>query len=325
MNKNQINFAIRAFVSVALIIILLYIMRDKYADIINALKQMRVGIFVWAFFSFFAAISLASIRLKLIVGAGQETDIKTREALSLTLIGYFFNNFLPTAIGGDVIKAYYLSKKSGDKMASYTSVFIDRAMGLVTMVLMATAALLFVQGEIVDLKIRRLIYAITAVAVISILFLMNKNFARKFSFVLMFARPIEEKLKNAYNAIHSYKNHTVLIVKSLAISVVSQILFFASIGIAAISIGSNISALQIFLRMPIISAMSLLPSINGLGIREGATVLLFGPLIGKDKAFAVSVIWLFILFVISVIGGLVYALSPQFRVKLNKVMKDYDK
>jgi len=67
--------------------------------------------------------------------------------------------------------------------------------------------------------------------------------------------------------------------------------------------------------------MSLLPSINGLGLREGATVLLFGPLIGKTSAFAVSVLVIAMLLATSLVGGLIYAISPQFRVKL----KDLDK
>jgi len=319
MQKNILSFILRTFVSVTLILILLYIMRDKYGEILKTLKGTNVSIFGFAFFVFAGALSLASFRLKLIIEAGENLKIRFREAISLTYIGYFFNNFLPTAIGGDVVKAYYLAKKSRDKMSSYTSVFIDRVVGLVTMIFMATVALLLVPGQIVDEKVRRMIYLITAIAVLGIVFLMNKNFARKFSALLHFVRPIEEKLKNAYNSIHVYKHHTELLIQSLAISVISQLLFFATIGILAAGIGIHIPPLQILLRMPIISAMSMLPSINGLGLREGSTVLLFGPLIGKETAFAVSILWLLILFIASIIGGLIYGLSPQFKVKLKEV------
>ncbi|MFH0764236.1 MAG: lysylphosphatidylglycerol synthase transmembrane domain-containing protein [Candidatus Omnitrophota bacterium] len=318
MQKKIISILLRTFVSVSLILILLYIMRDKYNQILQVLKGTRIGVFGLAFLVFTLATSLASLRLKLIIEAGENIKIKFLEAFSLTYIGYFFNNFLPTSIGGDVVKAYYLAKKSSDKMSSYTSVFIDRVIGLVTMIFMATIALLLVQGKIVDERVRRMIYAITAIAVLVILFLMNKNFARKFSALLYFARPIEEKLKNAYNAVHAYKHHTELLIQSLAISVVSQLCFFASIGILALSIGVGIPVIEILLRMPIISAMSMLPSINGLGLREGSTVLLFGPLIGKENAFAVSILWLSILFIMSVLGGLIYGLSPQFKVKFKE-------
>jgi hypothetical protein len=74
--------------------------------------------------------------------------------------------------------------------------------------------------------------------------------------------------------------------------------------------------------MPIISAVSLLPSINGLGVREGSTVLFFGPIIGKENAFVVSILWFLVLFVTSIAGGLIYALSPQFKIKWGDVKED---
>jgi len=318
MNKRHINIAVRSLISVMLLVILLYIMRGKYADILNALRGISVRFLAPAFTSFFGALALSSLRLKLIVEASGDKHLKFGDALSLTFIGYFFNNFLPTAIGGDVVKGYYLSKKKSDKIASYTSVFIDRAIGLFTMVLMATTALIFMQGEIIDYRVRRFIYIISALAFVAIAFLMNKRFARKFSFIFLFLRPMEEKIKAVYNAVYLYRHHTLLIIQSVTISVFSQILFFVSIGLIGMSINARISAMEILVRMPIISAMSLLPSINGLGLREGSTVLLFGPIIGKEKAFAVSIIWLFVLFVTSIIGGVVYALGRQFKVKFNE-------
>jgi hypothetical protein len=77
--------------------------------------------------------------------------------------------------------------------------------------------------------------------------------------------------------------------------------------------------MDILLRMPLISMISLLPSINGLGVREGSTVLFFGPLIGKENAFVVSILWLFTLFLTSIAGGIIYGLSPQFRIRLKDI------
>jgi hypothetical protein len=86
--------------------------------------------------------------------------------------------------------------------------------------------------------------------------------------------------------------------------------------VVALSIGSNLRPLDILLRMPLVSIMSMLPSVNGLGLREGATVIFFGSMIGKGHAFAVSILWLLVLSVTSILGGLIYAISPQFHVKL---------
>ena len=191
------------------------------------------------------------------------------------------------------------------------------------MIFMAFVALLFAQDEH-----RRqesevyIIYAIAALSALGIIFMAHEGFARKFSGLLAIVRPIEERLKKAYRAINSYRHHTLLMLQTLAISILSQLLFFARMGILVISIGSRISTFNILLRMPIISMMSLLPSINGLGLREGATVLLFGPLIGKESAFAVSILVIAVLLITSIVGGLIYAFSPQFKVKFADIKKE---
>lgn len=294
-------------------------MRDKYGQILNALKGANMRVFSLAMAAFIIAVSLASLRLKLIIDVQDDISATFPEAFSLTFIGYFFNNFLPTSIGGDVVKAYYLSKKTTGKASSFTSVFVDRAIGLVTMVFMAFVALIFARGIIVDDAVRYMIYAIMAISLFGILFILNKNLAKKLFGPMFFLKPVEEKLKNIYNAAHMYKHHKILLVQSLVISVLSQIFFFISIGVLALSIGSRISVTDILLRMPVVSILSMLPSINGLGLREGATVLFFGPLIGSENAFAVSILWLLVLFIASIMGGLIYALSPQFKFKLKEI------
>lgn len=310
----------RAFISLSFILLLLYIMRDKYPQIIRVLASTKAFIFILSFLIFILACSVASIRLKLIIGA-QGIPVTFKEVLSLTFIGYFFNNFLPTAIGGDVVKAYYLSKKTDNKAGSYASIFVDRAIGLLTMILMAFVALFFVKEGVVDNTVKYIVYAITLFSMLAIVFMTNRKLASKFSFLLFFLKPVKEKLKKIYEIIHRYQYRKTLILKSFAISFLSQLLFFSSLGIVALSIGSRIPIKDILIKIPIISIMSLLPSINGLGLREGSTVMFFGPLIGQDRAFAVSILWLLILLCVSVMGGIIYGLSPQFKVKLKEIEK----
>ncbi|MBN1527245.1 MAG: flippase-like domain-containing protein [Candidatus Omnitrophica bacterium] len=317
MNK-RLFLLLRIAVSSVLILLLLYIMRDKYGQIAAVLKDTRLSTFGIAFLLFTTAVTIASLRLKLIIEA-QGIPATFLEAVSLTFIGYFFNNFLPTAIGGDMVKAYYLSRKTHEKMGAVASIFVDRLIGLITMIFMAFVALLLVDSEIMDPMVRYLIYAITLASAAGLFFMANKGFARRFSGILSLVRPLEEKLRKAYNTVHKYRHRKALLAQSLFISVISQIFFFFSLAMLAASIGSYIPAKEIFLRMPIVSMLSLLPSINGLGLREGATVVFFGPLIGKANAFTVSILWLAVLLIVSIIGGIVYGLSPQFKMKMKDI------
>lgn len=293
-------------------------MRDKYPQILKAFASTDVPTFFLGFLIFVAACAAASVRLKLLIGA-QDIVVTFRETLPLTFIGYFFNNFLPTAIGGDVVKAYYLSHKTENKIGSYASVFVDRIIGLITMVLMAFAALLFVKEGTVDNTIKYIVYTITLCSILAIVFMTNKRLAKKLSFLLFIVKPLKEKFKKIYEIIHEYQYQKLLMVKSFAISFISQILFFMSLWVVAMSLGGRIPVKDLFIKTPIISMMSLLPSINGLGLREGSTVVLFGPIIGQDKAFAVSILWLLVLLCISIIGGIIYAVSPQFKIRMKEI------
>lgn len=315
--KKRFFSILRIAVSILFMIILLYIMRDKYDEIAARLKTTNLALLSLAVLAFLGAIAIASLRLKLIIKA-QEFSVTFLEALSLTLIGYFFNNFLPTSIGGDVVKAYHLAKHTDERMGSFASVFVDRIIGLFTMIFMAFAALFFVRSGALDKRMVYLIYLMAGLSALAIIFMTNRNFAKVFSVFMVFLRPIEETLKRAYNVIHKYKHHKILIYQSLLISIVSQMLFFLSLAILIYSIGSRVTIMDILLRVPIISTLSLLPSLNGLGIREGSMVLLFGSLIGRENAFAVSILWLLVLFITSIAGGIIYGLSPQFKIRLEE-------
>jgi uncharacterized protein (TIRG00374 family) len=290
-------------------------MRGKYDQIFAALKRTDPRYFLAAVAIYTTAIMIASLRLQLLANV-QSIRLNFLESASLNYIGYFFNNFLPTSIGGDVVKAHHLSKKTDDKTRPYTSVFMDRAIGLVTMIFMAFAALLITGTSVIDVRVKAVIYAVTAVSALAIAFMIHEPIAKMFAPLLRIVKPAEQGLKKIYRAINMYRHHAILMLKTLAVSVLSQLLYFLSMGVLAAGMGSRISLLDLLLRMPIVSILSLLPSINGLGLREGSTVLLFGPLIGRTNAFALSILLLAMLIVTSVAGGLIYALSPQFRVKL---------
>ncbi|MDP3730798.1 MAG: lysylphosphatidylglycerol synthase transmembrane domain-containing protein [Candidatus Omnitrophota bacterium] len=317
---KTLSQTLRALVSIFSIALLLYIMRGKYPEILKAFASAKVPLLLLALLIFAGAAAVASVRLRLLIEA-QGIAITFKETLSLTFIGYFFNNFLPTSIGGDVVKAYYLSKKTDKKAGAYASVFVDRVIGLFTMIFMAFLALFFAEEGIVDPALRCIIYAITFGSIVFIVLMTNKRLAQKFSFLFFMINPIKEKLKKIYEVIHQYQYQKALMFRSLLISFASQVLFFASLGVVILSIGSRIPVKDLFIKTPIVGMMSLLPSINGLGLREGSNVVLFGPLMGSDKAFAMSILWLLILLCISVTGGLIYAFSPQFKIKLKELNK----
>jgi len=58
------------------------------------------------------------------------------------VVGQFYNMFLPTSVGGDVVRSYELGKFSGRQAAALASVFVERYTGVLTLLLFALLAVL---------------------------------------------------------------------------------------------------------------------------------------------------------------------------------------
>ncbi len=303
---------LRAAISVGLIALLLYMMRGNYNKIILIFNHIKGEIFAFSVLTYIGTLLVTSLRVRMII-LTQGLALSFMEAINLSFIGIFFNNFLPTSIGGDVVKAYYVARAGQDKTGAFASIFMDRFLGLVTMIAMAALALVAVGGFGKYKTTSRMVYACLAAAALFSIFIFHKGFASKFSGLFKMVKPLEDKLKKLYETIHNYKNHKLLLAQAMLLSILSQVMYFSSVSLLALSVGASVHMKELFLRVPIVAVLSLLPSINGLGVREGAIVLLFAPLIGRESAFAVSILMLATLMIISLIGGIIYAVSPQFR------------
>ncbi len=70
-------------------------------------------------------------------------NVSYKQTLPLTLIGIFFNFALPSGVGGDLVKGYYLLKRSvGKKTVAATTLLMDRIIGMYGLLLLATAVML---------------------------------------------------------------------------------------------------------------------------------------------------------------------------------------
>lgn len=128
---------------------------------------------------------------------------------------------------------------------------------------------------------------------------------------------LEDKMKVLYEIIYNYKKHPRFIFEAGVISLGLQIVMFASIYFIIKGLGGAVSFKTVCLLMPIIGIVSMAPSINGLGVREGAFVVLFGPLMTKSGAFALSILWVLLIVIVSLMGGLFYLTDKHYKIKMS--------
>lgn len=253
-------------------------------------------------------VAMVSFRLATVF-KGEKLYMSFQRAFQLTCVGYYFNNFMPTAVGGDIVKAHYASNTSSDdKARPYMSVFMDRFIGLYTILIISAAALIFNGGRLKIPGLSGLVTALVLIGAIGFVVITNKNVARKADrFFLKFnASRFSTAVNRLYRIVHDYRNRKKIVAKALVLSFAAQCLYFFTVYLLFLALGVKISTGNIFLIMPVVLFVGMMPSLGGLGFREGAIVVLFAPLAGKENAFTVSLLLLASLLLVSILGGVIY-------------------
>ncbi|MCD6578882.1 flippase-like domain-containing protein [bacterium] len=234
------------------------------------------------------------------------------KTLKYYLIGLFFNQTLPTSIGGDSIKGYFLGKDVGDIAGGIIITFIDRVIGVITMLFYLFIAILIGGYRILQGKEFFYLLAIVILIIISVILLFSHRFSR-FFYSLTFKK-VEHKfkflhqVKEAYKFFLSTKKEKKIYMLSFINSIFAQILLVVAVYFVSISLGINIHLLDYFIIMPIIFIVSMIPiSIGGFGVREGVFVYILGRYgVSSEKALSLSLLFIIIFIVISIIGGVSY-------------------
>jgi len=312
--KRRIFVFLRVFVSVGLIAFLVWSMRAHLPQIGSTIARTQGALFALAVFLFIANAVTASFRLQLLF-IGENLRIPFGRVIQLTFIGFFFNNFMPTAVGGDIVKAYYANKQTKETTKSFIAVFMDRFIGVISFGLIAVIAL-FLSWENIDGALKKVVFLFALGGVAGLFIMLSPSAAKLILNGLSRFKlwGLGARLSRVYTAVHEYRKKKTLILVVTGVSLAAQILYFSIVCLLARSLGADLSLVSVFLIMPIVSLISMLPSLGGLGIRESALVVLFGPLIGTDNAFSLSILVLATLLITSLVGAVIYLSAAQFRV-----------
>jgi uncharacterized protein (TIRG00374 family) len=312
MSRKRLFNLLRVAVSLGLLALLLWMMRGSFGNVRSIIRTANHSRLAAAFLACAAGIVLLGVRLRMMMKV-QGVALSVKRAVFLTFIGHFFNIFLPTAIGGDVVKAYYASKHTSKKMHAVTCVLMDRVLGTITIILMLLTVSFFVSRSFLTKAISSFLIIAGALSIAAIVVIFSKRVARRIPFRTPLVRRfgIEEKMRDLYGMLHNYRNHPILLFNAVAISVLLQVFFFYGCYLTISSMNFSVPFKTVLLFMPIISTMSMAPSINGLGVRESSFVFFFGPLVGKEGAFALAIMWLAINVCLSFIGGILYLFGTK--------------
>jgi len=241
----------------------------------------------------------------------------------LTMMGIFFNNFMPGLTGGDFVKAYYVSRETHKKTEAVTTVFLDRAVGLFAL---STLAAIMVLINISRPEFRSasvVVYAFLALGILGAVTLYSQRVRRKVAIGLgrisflesgLSFIPIKKIAADIDRALMLYRQHKRAVVLAVLVSFLAHaIAILANFGYGQ-ALGLKAEIGHYFLLFPIISMISSLPILPaGWGVGEAAYVFGFG-LVGVPATQAIT---LSLLYRIShnifwgLPGGVIFMASPR--------------
>lgn len=299
----------RIVVSFFLIGLLLYLIRDELHQILVTLKNTSILLYSLCFFLNLIATLIISHRLREIFRV-MGVQFTFWNCTVLNLIGLFFNNFLPTSAGGDLLKIYYASQGSGRKVESITGVLADRFFGLFAIFLLASVALLLEKNIRNSDMLTAFTWGILGLFLALAFLALNKNCSSKMEGIFERLFKGESRIKSFFEmvsqTIGGVRKAKIFIPYILSLSLIIQFLAIGIMFLLSKSLSLNIALSVLVVIVPIIFVVSLFPSINGLGIREGAYVYFLGEIVGKGNAFALSLLFLSLTLLFSLIGGFFY-------------------
>jgi glycosyltransferase 2 family protein len=222
--------------------------------------------------------------------------------------GIFFNHLLPGGIGGDLTKAVLAASGEDRKAAVVATVLLDRLIGLAVLVLLGAVCMTPFAGRL-DVRLVGAVYGLAGAAVVSYLLYFSPFVRNRLGPRLPMAG-----LRTQLDAVfRSAKERPKLMAASAALSLVSQVVSILIIYGMARALGFDRTPLWMFFVFePIIFIVNALPiSVGGWGVQEGVYALLFGLTggMGSNEAVALSILYKVGVLLVSVPGGLLFAMG----------------
>jgi len=323
MKKKIWMTILRFVVSFSLMGTILYYFRDQLPTVFDYLKEIQLFYFVLALLVFFAGLLAVAFRLRFVVQV-HGTKLSVSAAYYANLIALFFNNVLPSTIGGEMVKAYYLYKASKGSVTVFSAVFVDRMFGLVTMLLISISSVFFFDIAQGSHKIMGSIVLLSAATITLAVLIFNKKIVDGLCQLHIPLLPaiFLEKIREIYRAMYKYREHQAIFGNCLALTVIGQTSFILVHFLLATSLSIDIPIGFFFFFIPILLIMGVAPSVNGIGVREATFLFYLTEFTTSEKALALSLLATFFMIFVGILGGIIYAFKGGIGAGVERVTLD---
>jgi uncharacterized membrane protein YbhN (UPF0104 family) len=247
----------------AIVLIGLLLREDGWNAVVAAMKQIPVAALLWVALLFLISRIAVTWRWHVLLRAG-DVPISFKDSLMLTFTGLFASNFLPTTIGGDVLRMAGAMKMGYDKAVCLASIVGDRLIGMFGMFMVAPLGLYYAWGALPANPLGM-------------------------SFMGFVKKPMDF-VKRTFLTFSIWFKKPVSLLLSLGFSWIHMICLFWSIKIFLTALGYPISFWMVAGLWSLTYFITQVPiSINGYGLQELSFTFLFSRVAGVPPAVSLTV------------------------------------
>jgi uncharacterized protein (TIRG00374 family) len=329
VNKKTLLTLLQVAVTVGL---LWWVFHDpeKRSQMGEALRQadwrwLWIGVAV-----FFGCTILATVRWKILL-AVQGIRMTWFRTWQLFMIGMFFNLFMLGSTGGDVVKMFLTMREAPkNRGAALLSVFMDRVIGMMALILISLAFLYFrydvlSHSAASSALLTTLLWLLAASVLVTVGMFVGS--ALGWVHYLPQWTPLRGRIVELSAACHMYAKGWRQTIWAFLVSFPLFAMFFITFYCAARAFTDQLGLVDVFSVLPIVAVITAIPiSVSGIGLRESLFVSLLAPFgVSAAVATLVSVTGFLINTVGSLAGGLVflfYRSSSRESVNLRDMAKE---
>lgn len=257
------------------IVLLVFLLKEGgWDEILNAMRMIKAIDLIWAAILFLISRVAVTCRWHILLRSGG-IDIKFKDSMLLTFTGLFATNFLPTTVGGDVLRLAGAMQMGYDRAVCLASIAADRLIGMLGMLMTAPLGLVFAWNVL-------------------------PGASASMSFIGVQKKPWEY-VKNTIKRLWEFGWRTVgtfsiwmkkpgSLFLSLVFTWIHMVCLFGSIYLFLNDLGTQISFWTIAGLWSLTYFITLIPiSINGYGLQELSFTYLFSTVAGVTPALSLTV------------------------------------
>lgn len=301
-------------ITVSLVLITVIFFTVDRQSLIENFKLLDIRYAPLILILFLANYIFSSVRWKFLLVHDDTEDVSIPYLTSLYFVGSFFNNFMPTSIGGDVYKIFKLGQKIKNNANAFSATFMERFTGMMALVVISYIGLIqtlsfwigllpenIQSNDLLILLVKIAIFAGFWIAAV-VGFYSMKFVAKKISLV-----------DKVYQSLMAYKGNFKVVWNAFLTSFLVQLIAIFTQFFVFKAMGVDLPIMYALFVFPVIFLVSFfIPSINGFGVQDFLYIQFFANMgVSTELALSTSIIYHLFRLVVSLIGGVLYAIGKD--------------